>query len=61
MSVIIVNTEKIAHYSIKGYKGLVTANQVVGANLFADMFAGFTDVVLIPNGKPFFQPDVWRF
>ena len=45
MSVIIVNTEKIAHYSIKEYKGLVTANQVVGANLFADMFAGFTDVI----------------
>lgn len=45
MSVIIVNTEKIAHYSIKEYKGLVTANQVVGANLFADMFASFTDVV----------------
>lgn len=44
MSVIIVNTESIAHYSIKEYKGLVTANQVVGANLFADMFASFSDV-----------------
>lgn len=45
MSVIIVNTEKIAHYTIKEYCGLVTANQVVGANLFADMFAGLTDIV----------------
>ena len=45
MSVVIVNTDKVAHYSIKEYKGLVTANQVVGANLFADMFAGFTDIL----------------
>lgn len=45
MSIIIVNTDRIAHYSIKEYKGLVTANQVVGANLFADMFAGLTDIV----------------
>lgn len=44
MSVIIVNTEKITHYSIKEYCGLVTANQVVGANFIADIFAGFTDV-----------------
>lgn len=45
MNVIIVNTEQIAHYIIKEYCGLVTANQVVGANLFADMFAGLTDIV----------------
>lgn len=45
MSVIIVNTEQIAHYTIKDYCGLVTANQVVGANLFADMLAGLTDIV----------------
>jgi len=45
MSVIIVNTEQTAHYTIKEYCGLVTANQVVGANLFADMFAGLTDIV----------------
>ena len=45
MSIIIVNTEGIAHYTIKEYRGLVTANQVVGANLFADMFASFTDIV----------------
>ena len=45
MSVIIVNTDRIAHYSIKEYIGLVTANQVIGANLFADLFAGFTDIV----------------
>lgn len=34
MSVIIVNTVKIVHYSIKVYKGLVTANQVVSENLW---------------------------
>lgn len=45
MNVIIVTTEQIAHYTIKKYCGLVTANQVVGANLFADMFAGLTDIV----------------
>jgi uncharacterized protein YbjQ (UPF0145 family) len=45
MSVIIVNTDRIAHYTIKEYRGLVTAHQVVGANLLADMFASFTDVV----------------
>lgn len=45
MSIIIVNTERIAHYSIKEYRGMVTASQVVGANMFADFFASFTDVV----------------
>lgn len=44
MGIIIVNTENIAHYSIKEYRGMVTANQVVGANMFADFFAGLTDV-----------------
>lgn len=45
MSIIIVNTERITHYSIKEYRGMVTASQVVGANMFADFFASFTDVV----------------
>jgi uncharacterized protein YbjQ (UPF0145 family) len=43
MSIIVVNTEKIAHYSIKEYKGMVTASQVLGANMFADFFASLSD------------------
>ena len=45
MSVLIVNTNNISHYTIKEYKGLVSANQVVGANFFADLFASITDFV----------------
>jgi len=44
MSIIIVNTESIAHYSIKEYRGMVTASQVIGANMFADFFAGLSDI-----------------
>lgn len=45
MSIIIVNTESIAHYSIKEYRGMVTAHQVIGTNVFAEFLAGFTDVL----------------
>ncbi len=45
MGVIIVNTDSIAHFTIKEYKGLVSANQVIGADFIADLFASFTDFV----------------
>lgn len=45
MAVIITTTNKISCYFIREYKGMVCANQVVGANVIADIFANWTDFV----------------
>lgn len=41
---IIVTTHKIQYFSVKDNKGLVTAHQVIGANLFSDFVASFSDI-----------------
>ena len=43
MGVIITTTNNISCYSIKEYRGAVCANQVLGANVFADFLASWTD------------------
>ena len=43
MGVIITTTNKISCYTVKEYKGMVCVNQVVGANVIADIFASWTD------------------
>lgn len=43
MGVIITTTNKISCYTVNKYKGMVCANQVVGANVIADIFASWTD------------------
>ena len=45
MAVIITTTNKISCYSVLEYKGMVCANQVVGANIIADISASLTDFV----------------
>ena len=41
---IITTTNTIEGSPIKEYKGLVTGEVIVGANIVKDIFAGFTDV-----------------
>lgn len=43
MGVIITTTNNISCYSIKEYRGTVCANQVLGANIFADFLASWID------------------
>lgn len=43
MGVIITTTNNISCYSIKEYRGAICANQVLGANVFADFLASWTD------------------
>lgn len=41
---IITTTNILDGFKIDKYLGLVSANQVVGANIIADFFASFSDV-----------------
>ncbi len=43
MEVLITTTNNIPCYSIKEYKGAICVNQVLGANVFADFLASWTD------------------
>ena len=43
MGVIITTTNNISCYSIKEYRGAICANQVLGADVIADIFASWTD------------------
>lgn len=42
---IITTTPLIQGYDIVTYHGLLSANQVIGANFFSDLFAGITDTL----------------
>jgi uncharacterized protein YbjQ (UPF0145 family) len=42
---ILTTTPEIAGRSITGYKGIVTGEVIVGANIFRDLFASITDIV----------------
>ena len=42
---IVSTTNDIKGYEINKYIGLVNANIVIGANVFSDFFASFTDVL----------------
>ena len=42
---ILTTTPEIAGRSITGYRGIVTGEVIVGANIFRDLFASITDIV----------------
>ena len=42
---IMTTTNTIDHKTIKTYKGIVTGEAILGANIFKDFFAGIRDIV----------------
>ena len=42
---ILTTTPEIAGRAITGYRGIVTGEVIVGANIFRDLFASITDIV----------------
>ena len=42
---IMTTTNTIDHKQIKTYKGIVTGEAILGANIFKDFFAGIRDIV----------------
>lgn len=42
---IVTTTPSIEGYSIAEYKGIVTGEAILGANVFRDIFAGITDIL----------------
>ncbi|MDZ4799744.1 MAG: heavy metal-binding domain-containing protein [Bryobacteraceae bacterium] len=42
---IITTTPSIEGKSIREYRGIVTGEAIMGANIFADLFAGIRDIV----------------
>ena len=45
MSMILTTTPQIEGHTIREYKGVVTGETIIGANLFKDLFAGIRDIV----------------
>ena len=44
-AVIVTTTPSIEGRKITGYKGIVTGEAIMGANIFKDLFAGIRDIV----------------
>lgn len=42
---IVTTTPSIEGHRITGYKGIVTGEAILGANIFRDVFAGIRDIV----------------
>ncbi|CUH76794.1 heavy metal-binding domain-containing protein [Tropicibacter naphthalenivorans] len=42
---IITTTPSVEGYQIAEYKGIVTGEAILGANVFRDLFAGITDII----------------
>jgi uncharacterized protein YbjQ (UPF0145 family) len=42
---IVTTTDQIEGYSVREYKGIVTGETIIGANIFRDFFAGIRDIV----------------
>ncbi|MBY6047457.1 heavy metal-binding domain-containing protein [Vannielia litorea] len=42
---IVTTTPSVEGKSITGYKGIVTGEAILGANIFRDLFAGIRDIV----------------
>ncbi|HKJ06366.1 MAG TPA: heavy metal-binding domain-containing protein [Flavobacteriaceae bacterium] len=42
---ILTTTNTIDNHSVKEYKGIVTGETIIGANIFKDFFAGIRDIV----------------
>jgi len=45
MTMILTTTPQIEGHTIREYKGVVTGETIIGANLFKDLFAGIRDIV----------------
>lgn len=43
--IIVTTTPSVEGKSITGYRGIVTGEAIVGANIFRDLFAGVRDIV----------------
>ena len=44
-AVIVTTTPSVEGRTITGYKGIVTGEAIMGANIFKDIFAGIRDIV----------------
>ena len=44
-SMVVTTTQTVEGKSIKTYRGIVTGEAILGANIFRDMFAGIRDIV----------------
>ncbi|MEC7258636.1 MAG: heavy metal-binding domain-containing protein [Pseudomonadota bacterium] len=42
---IVTTTPSVEGYQIAAYKGIVTGEAILGANIFRDLFAGITDII----------------
>ncbi|NVO23761.1 heavy metal-binding domain-containing protein [Donghicola sp. C2-DW-16] len=42
---IVTTTPSVEGYQIADYKGIVTGEAILGANVFRDIFAGITDII----------------
>jgi uncharacterized protein YbjQ (UPF0145 family) len=42
---ILTTTPSVEGYQIAEYKGIVTGEAILGANIFRDLFAGITDII----------------
>ena len=42
---IVTTTHNVEGYQIADYKGIVTGEAIVGANIVRDLFAGITDII----------------
>ena len=42
---ILSTTPQIEGHTIREYKGIVTGETIIGANMFKDLFAGIRDIV----------------
>lgn len=42
---VVTTTQTVEGKSIKTYRGIVTGEAILGANIFRDMFAGIRDIV----------------
>lgn len=45
MTMILTTTPQIEGHTIREYKGVVTGETIIGANIFKDLFAGIRDIV----------------
>jgi uncharacterized protein YbjQ (UPF0145 family) len=45
MKMIVTTTPSVEGFSIAEYKGIVTGEAILGANVFRDLFAGITDIL----------------
>ena len=52
---IISTTPQIEGHTIREYKGVVTGETIIGANMFKDFFAGIRDIVGGRAGANYFS------